>query len=125
MDTWSKGEYSRRIPESIMVMERPPKVNPPSGRVPRQVLPAIPISESRRRWISGRNRVTGNSSRVSGARAKYMPKESLRGGPGGQVVRQPPGHAVEVPGWGWPPRGPLRASGVFQLGYFLVFFLEF
>ena len=34
MDPWSKVDYSRRIPEVIMVMEKPPEVNPPSGSVP-------------------------------------------------------------------------------------------
>src|SRR3954469_11682078 len=98
MDPWSKGDYSRHIPEVIMVMERPPEVNPPSGRVSGQLLLAIPRSESRRRQNSGRNRVTGLLSRVFGARGKYRPKGSLRG--------VPPVRATRAPGWGV---SPLRA----------------
>ena len=74
MDPWSKGDYSRHIPATSMVVEWSPEVNPPSGRVPGQLLPAIPRLESRRRRNSGRNRVTGPSSRVSGARGKYRTK---------------------------------------------------
>ena len=33
MDPWSKGDCSRHIREAIMVVEKTPKVNPPSGRV--------------------------------------------------------------------------------------------
>ena len=56
MDPWSKGDYSWCIPEAIMVMERPPEVNPLSRRVPGQLLLAIPKSKSRRR----RNTLLGN-----------------------------------------------------------------
>src|SRR4051812_47781507 len=122
MDPWSKGDYSRHIPEAIMVMERPPEVNPPSDRVPRQLLLAILRSESRRRRNSGRNRVTGLLLRVFGARGKYRPKGSLRGAPGpcGQVARPPlwPCHQGAWIGGG-PPRGPLRAYRVICLAYFL------
>ena len=34
MDPWSKGDYSWRNPEAIVVMEEPPEINPPSGKVP-------------------------------------------------------------------------------------------
>ena len=74
MDPWSKGDYSRRIPEAVMVMEKPPEVNPPSGRVPGQLLLVIPRSESLRRQDSGRNRVTGLLPRVFRARGKYRLK---------------------------------------------------
>ena len=37
MDPWSKGDYSRHIREVLMVVEKPPEVNPPSGRVSGQV----------------------------------------------------------------------------------------
>ena len=108
MDPWSKGDYSRRIREAVMVMERPPEVNPPSGRVPGQVLQAIPRSESRRRWNSRDFRVTGFSSRVFGTRAKYMPKGSLKGAPLAQAARgrsHPLGRAEEAPGQGVAPLG--------------------
>ena len=52
MDPWSKGDYSRWIPEAIMVVEKPPEVNRPSGREPGQDLQAIPRLESRRWWNS-------------------------------------------------------------------------
>ena len=126
MDPWSKGDYSRHIPEAIMVMERPPEVNSPSGRVPGQLLLAIPRSESRRRRNSGRNRVTGNSSRVSVSGAKYMPKEDLRGAP---WPRRPEGAATPLaaPGrrlaWGWPPSGP--PSGFWSLLLWIFFWYFF
>ena len=83
-----------------MVTERPSEVNPPSGSVPGQVLLAIPTSESLQRRNSGRNRVTGGSSRISISGAKYMPKGVLRGGPlgpGSQRARPPPGRTQEAP----------------------------
>src|SRR4051812_30993715 len=74
MDPWSNGDYSRHISEAIMLTERPPEVNPPSGRVPGQLLLAIPRSESIRRRHSGQNRVTGGSSRVCVSGDTYRPK---------------------------------------------------
>ena len=44
----SKGDYSRHIREALMVVEKLPEVNPPSGRVSGQVRRAIPILESLR-----------------------------------------------------------------------------
>ena len=105
-----------------MVMERPPEVNPPSGRVPGQVLLAIPRSKSLRRRNSGRNHVTGGSSRVFGVRGKYRPKGGLRGAPLVQATRgrgHPPGLGV----------APLEASfGLPEssvVDIFLVIFLKF
>ena len=112
-----------------MVMERPPKVNPPSGRVPGQVLLAIPRSESLWRRNSGRNRVTGLSSRVSVSGAKYMPKGGLRGGtpgPSDQRARPRPGRARQPPGLGVAPLGAsfgLLESSVLHIFYMI--FLEF
>ena len=116
MDPWSKGDYSRSIPEVIMVMEEPPAVNPPSGRVPGQELQAIPRSESRRRRNNRRNHVTELSLRVSGSRDKYRPKGGVGGGPpspGTQRARPPPRARCGV-AWmgGGPTPAPLRASGV-------------
>ena len=91
-----------------MVMEGPPDINPSSDRVPGQVLPAIPRSESRRWRNSGRNHVTGNSSRVFVSGAKYMPKEDLRGGPLVQAARgrgHPPDCASRAPRQGVAPLG--------------------
>ena len=112
-----------------MVMEKPPEVNPPSSSVPGRVLLAIPRSESLQRWNSGRNRVTGLSSRVSVSRAKYMPKAGLRGGPLAQAARgrgHPPGRAEEAPGQGVAPLG--APFGLLQYSFvdiFLVFFWNF
>ena len=47
--TSSMEEYSRLIREALMVVEKLPKINPPSGRVLGQVRLVIPILESRRR----------------------------------------------------------------------------
>ena len=109
-----------------MVVERPPEVNPPSGRVPGQVLHAIPRSESWRQRNNGSFCVTGLSFGVSRTRAKYSPKGDLGGGPGSQVARPPPWsrQAVAWAGDGPPPALP-RASGVFRHGYFLGIFLDF
>src|SRR4051812_43637055 len=49
MDPWSKVDYSRIIREASMVEGKLPEVNPPSGRVPRRGLLALPILETRRR----------------------------------------------------------------------------
>src|SRR3954470_11283701 len=53
MDPWSKVDYSRIIREASMMEERPPEVNPPSGRVPGRGLLALPILEARRRRNRG------------------------------------------------------------------------
>ena len=51
-----------------MVMEGPPEINPPSGRVPGQELLLIPISGSRWRWNSGENVEKESSLRVFGTK---------------------------------------------------------
>ena len=104
-------------------------VNPPSGRVPGQLLLAIPRSESLRRRKSGRNRVTGLLSRVFRGRRIYRRKGTLRGGPpgpGGQRARSTswPRQAAAWLGGG-PPQGPLLAPGLFCLAYLYMIFLEF
>ena len=101
-----------------MVMERPPEVHPPSGRVPGQELLLIPIFESRRRNIS----VDGekkSSSRVFGMGYKYRPK----GAPGVTHLAWP----RRVVAWsgGGTPLAALRASGVLHDKIFLGIFLEF
>src|SRR3954469_9693122 len=74
MDPWSKGDYSRHIREASMAMEGLPKVVPPSGRVPGQLLLAAPILKRRRR----RYREEFGDSRsilgVSSMGDKYRPK---------------------------------------------------
>src|SRR4051812_30474780 len=71
MDPWSKGDYSRRILEAIMVVERPPEVNPPSGRVLGQIPQEIPRSESRRRRNTTSFCVAEFSLGISSTRDKY------------------------------------------------------
>ena len=99
-----------------MLMEEPSEVNPPSGRVPGQVLQAILKSESRRRWNRKFFRVTGLYFGVFWTRAKYRPKGDLGGAP-----------LAQAGAWagGGPPPALLRASGVFRLGYFLGISPEF
>ena len=53
MDPWSKVVYSRLILETLMVVEKLPEVNPPSGRVPGQGLLAAPILKRRQRQNRG------------------------------------------------------------------------
>ena len=65
MDPWSKEDYSRHIREALMVVERLPKVIPPSGRVPGRGLLMLPILEALRRWNRGGNHDAGFSFRVS------------------------------------------------------------
>ena len=91
-----QGGLSRHILEVIMVMERPPEVNPPSGRVlgPSPSDPEIGIAVAPEQWTKSRN---GALPRVFGARGKYRPKGDLRGGP--------PGRALEAPGLGVAPLG--------------------
>ena len=93
MDPWSKVDYSRHIREALMVVEKLPEINPPSGRVPGQGLLAIPISGSRWRRNSVEIRDTGFLPRVSGTGCKYRPKGGTGDGPlhpGGQVARPHP-----------------------------------
>ena len=106
-----------------MVMEEPPEINPPSGRVPGQELLLIPILESRRWRNSKVYREKGSSSRVSGTGVKIGPKGGTGGGPtgpGGQRAR-PRGAWAR----GGPPPRALLASGVFRRKRFLGIFLEF
>src|SRR3954462_10956185 len=95
MDPWSKVDYSRHIREALMVVEKLPEVNPPSGRVLGQVRRAVPILESPRRRNRGRYCEKGSVPRVSGTRGKYRPKG------GAWVPGAPP----------WSSFGALEASG--------------
>ena len=70
-----------------MVMEEPPEINPPSGRVPGQELLLIPILESRRRRNSGVDGEKESSSRVFRMRCKYRPKGSPGVAPPDQAAR--------------------------------------
>src|SRR4051812_39246561 len=109
MDPWSKGHYSRHIQEALMVMEKIPEVNPPSGRVPGRGLLVLPILEARWRKDRGENRDAGILPMVFGARIKHRPKEGTRGWP------LPPGALVARPRVGpcplaaWEGGGPALA----------------
>src|SRR3954463_102568 len=105
MDPWSKVDYSRIIREASMVEEKLPEVDPPSGRVPRRGLLALPILEARRwrnrgeiakrgfvlrgfvsRRIYGRGGAAGGATRgLAGPLARPHPRARREGawGPGG------------------------------------------
>src|SRR4051812_25422872 len=126
MDPWSKGDYSRHIREALLVVEKLPKINPPSGRVPGRGLLVIPISGSRRRQNREEFCEAGSLFRVSVSRTKYRRKEGQRGGP------TPPGSLLVRAGVGlrhlaawewWPPSAPLQSSGVFWNANFFYIFL--
>ena len=79
---WTHGprrDYSLSISEAIMVMEEPPKINPPFGRVPGKELLQIPISRLRRQRNSGVDGEKESSLRVFGMGCKYRPKGGTRG----------------------------------------------
>ena len=61
MDPWSKVDYSRHIREASMAMEALPEVVPPSGRVPGQLLLAVPILKRRRRRYKEENGNSGSN----------------------------------------------------------------
>src|SRR4051812_36584995 len=87
MDPWSKGDYSRHIRETLMMVEKLSEINPPSGRVPGRGLLAVPISGSRQQRNRGKNRDAGSLFRVSASGSKYA-----KGGTGAGRL-----------GGGWPP----------------------
>src|ERR1043165_68937 len=97
MDPWSKGDYSQHIREASMATEGLPKVVPPSGRVPGQLLLAPPILKRRRRRYREEFANSRSILGVSSAGAKYRPKGAPRGAigqPGGCPARPrgvPPG----------------------------------
>ena len=100
-----------------MVMEEPPEINPPSGRVPGHELLLIPISGSRWRRNSGVNVEKKSSLKVFGTRGINRRKVGHQGR--AYLARRPGGAASPWPRrvvacpWGGPPMVALRASGVF------------
>ena len=62
-----------------MVMEEPPEINPPSGRVPGKELLLILILGSRGWRNSGVGGKKESSPRVFGTDGKYMPKGGTKG----------------------------------------------
>jgi len=112
MDPWSKVDYSWLIREALMVVEKLPEIDPPSGRVPGQGLLAIPISGSRRRWNTGENQDMECLPRVFRTGCKYRPKGGTGGGPlhpGGHLARPRVGPRRQA-AWagGGPPLALLR-----------------
>ena len=70
-----------------------PKVVPPSGRVPGQLLLAAPIFKRWRRWYREDIGKRTSILRISFAGVKYRPKEGVRGAtrePGGPLARPHP-----------------------------------
>ena len=109
-----------------MVMEEPPEINPPCGRVSGQELMLIPISESRRRrnnWVFAKRvpplEFSGDDINIC-----------QRGAPGVAPLAQAArGHAPLGAPYGrlarGAPSGALLASRVFRRKRFLGIFLEF
>src|SRR4051812_6990422 len=84
-----------------MVVEKLPEVNPPSGRVPGQVLLEAQILESQRRRNREEFAKKGYVLEGFGKRCKYRPKGGQGGvprGPGGHLPRAPYCRATSVPG---------------------------
>ena len=129
---WTHGprwDYSRSIPEAIMVMEEPPEINPPSDRVPGQELLLIPISGLRWRRNSGENMENESSLRISSTKGINRRKVGHQGW--AHLARRQGGAASpwprQVAAWpgGGSPLAPLRASGVFLHKRFFGIFLDF
>ena len=90
-----------------MVMEEPPEINPPSGRVPGQELLLIPILESRWRRNSGIDHKKESFPRDFGKGCKYRPKGAPGVAPPVQAAR---GCGLLGASWGrlergWSPSG--------------------
>src|SRR4051812_8362281 len=110
MDPWSKVDYSRHIWEAPMEMEGLPEVNPPSGRMPGQLLLATPILK-RRRWRN-KEEIGKRGSGVEGFRTgdKYRRKGAAKGatrGPGAPWARPHPWPRQQG---AWAPGGSPMAS---------------
>src|SRR3954469_23728007 len=92
MDPWSKRDYSRHIREASMMVEKLPKVNPPSGRVSGRGLLVLPILEERRRRNRGDIAKKGSVFGGFRARGKYRRRGRQGGtrGPGGPMARPHP-----------------------------------
>ena len=100
-----------------MVMEGPPEINPPSGKVPGQELLLILISGSRWQRNSGENVEKESSLGIFRSRGINRAKVGHQGW--AHLARRPGGAAspwpCQVAAWpgGGSPMPPLRASGVF------------
>src|SRR4051812_19716870 len=101
MDPWSKNDYSWHIREALMVVEKLPEVNPPSGRVPGHDRLAAPILESGRRRNIGRYRKRGSIPRDLATRGKYKRKGGTRGWiqPPGTLLARPRASPRQLAAW--------------------------
>src|SRR4051812_10296352 len=100
-----------------MVVEKLSEINPPSGRVPGQVLLALPILKSRRRRSRVEYHEKGFLPRVSMTGSKYRPKGAPEVVPTSQSASwrgQEGDRAHRAPGRGVPPPNLLRCSRVFR-----------
>src|ERR1044071_889259 len=86
MDPWSKGDYSWHIREALMVVEKPPEVNPPSSRVSGRVCLAIPRSKTLWWQNSGENCVIWVLLKCFGEGEIYR-RKGASGGPPDQAAR--------------------------------------
>src|ERR1041385_7957853 len=94
-----------------MVVEKLPKVVPPSGRVPGRGLLVLPILEARRRWNIGEIAKKGSRLGFFASRGINRRRGAARGatrGPGGPLERPHPGERREG-AWG-PGGSPLPPS---------------
>ena len=94
-----------------MVMEGPPEINPPSGRVPGQELLLIPISGSRWRRNNGENVEKESSPRVFGMKGINRGETGHQGWP--HLARRPGGAPGGRLARGWLPPAP--PSGIWKL----------
>src|SRR3954469_14206070 len=93
MDPWSKVDYSWIIREASMVVEKLPKVDPPSGRVPGRGLLTLPILEARRRRNRGEIAKKGSVFGRIPSRRIYRRRGATRGPTrclDGHLARPPP-----------------------------------
>src|ERR1041385_515587 len=93
-------DYSQLIGKASMVVDKLPKVNPPSSMVLGQGLLAAPILEAQRRWNREEITKKGYVLEGFGTRGKYRRRGPARGPPG-----SPGGPRCDL-GWGrapWPP----------------------
>src|SRR3954467_10048260 len=109
MDPWSNEYYSRFIREASVVVENPPEVVPPSGKVPGRGLLVLPILEARRRRNRGEIAKKGSVLGGFWTREIYRQSGAARGPPEVQAAsRRGPalGRAPGRVGTRWGPSGP-------------------
>ena len=126
MDPWSKVDYSRFIREESMVVEKLPKVVPPSGRVPGSGFLVLLILETRRRWNRGEIAKKVSSFGGFASRRIYGQRGAAKGatrGPGVPLARPHP-RARREGAWG-PGGSPLAPLGDSRSFFYADFLLGF